>query len=203
MNNNTKISLSFPKKFNRCNTYMTYVSNKKILFNILFNNKKTSLQFKTYKEPNDISITLFRNLELSKFCKMFLTLNTIKEEKVDYINKFLGINRSYERKLNKFLVERTYIENCKMKSSNYLLVIGFKLIGYECDFNFFFVQRKCYNSVTKTNIIRTSGIQISNSVGDNILDKLYNNYTEEYEELSNITFLKNNIIAKVKEHVEF
>ena len=68
---------------------------------------------------------------------------------------------------------------------NYLYMRGWKIHGIEDDLIFFHVERKCYNNITRTNVIRTAGLQFSTKNG---IDKL-----KEYQESTS------NLIRKVKD----
>ena len=59
------------------------------------------------------------------------------------------------------------------KINNYLLILGWKLHGYEDDLNFFFIQRSCMNNITKVNLIRTAGLQFATDRGLDALDQYY------------------------------
>jgi hypothetical protein len=56
---------------------------------------------------------------------------------------------------------------------NSMQVYGWKIHGMEDDLLFFFVQRKCHHPITRLNIIRTAGIQISTPAGINGLNKYH------------------------------
>jgi hypothetical protein len=58
-------------------------------------------------------------------------------------------------------------------SQNFMVVSGWKIQDSDNDLLFYFVQRKCYNDVTRTNIIRTAAIQFANERGLDCLDQYY------------------------------
>jgi len=75
------------------------------------------------------------------------------------------------------------------KSNNYLMIMGWRIFGLEDDLLFFFIQRKCYNTVTRTNVIRTAGLQFATKRGTESLEKYYNQSLNSIKKVSKVPFL--------------
>lgn len=194
--NKHTFDIELSDQLNRSVTIDTMINNIPMHVGILFNKRSSFLQFKickskSYYEDRDIHITMFRQLSNSVFCKSFLFLENRTEGNIDYQNKFNGIKRNFKSEVFKFMAEKYDLKiRDNRKSNNYLLMLGFKLNGYEHDLNYFFIQRRCYNNVTNLNIIRTIGMQIANTKGLECMDK-YKNYIEQNipEKANGVDFL--------------
>ena len=177
--NNFRVKLT--PTLNRAVTFTSYPVGKKVDFATLYNKKTSALQFQidTFSgvlRSKKIQISMYRNLEKCKFCQTFFNLVSERNDKIDFRCKFDGVNENFENDLFRFSSEKLDFQagNSNHPSKNYLLVLGWKLFGLEDDLIFYFVQRRCYNLVTKSNIIRTAGLQFATKEG---LDSL-NNYWE-------------------------
>jgi hypothetical protein len=188
----SSLTLDLKSSLNRAITYTIFPAGKVIPFTILHHKKTAAIQFDINpKSPaiknKEVNFSMHRNLENSDFCKLFFRMENLKNDSYDYQSKFAGVNRMYEKNIYSFMKEKLDLQsgNSGDKSTNYLLILGWKLIDLDDDLIFIFVQRRCYNTISRTNVLRTAGIQFATKRG---MDAI-NNYNNDSE----------NSIYKVKE----
>lgn len=176
---------------NRGITFVSYPLKQPLYFTILYHKITTAIQFKvdtncSLIRSGKVQIGMFRNLENCKFCQTFFKLENQKDARYDIRAKFSGVNRMFEREIFQFQCEKLDLNVTSGKSNkptnNYLLVLGWKLVGGEDDLLFFFVQRRGYNSVLRTNVIRTAGLQFSTNRGNEFLKQYYNRKLNSVQE---------------------
>jgi len=192
--NNFKVKLI--PTLNRGLIYTAFPSNSQVPFTILFNKQTSALQFSVDTQIDAIKsgkvlVSMFRNLGDCKFCKTFFKLDNIKDDAYDYRFKFIGINNIFERDLLKFSKEKLdlSISDQKKSTNNYLLVLGWKLYDLADDIIFYFVQRRCYNNISRVNILRTMGLQFSTPHGLDVLNNYFENYENGIYKVNEISFL--------------
>ena len=199
--NNLKIKLL--PTLNRGVIYTAFPIGQAIPFTILFNKQSSALQFSintnldTFKER--VSINMYRNLDDCKFCQTFFQLQSIKDERYDYRFKFAGMNRMFERDIFRFSKEKLDLQlpdSHNKTTNNYLLVLGWKLYDIEDDLIFFFVQRRCYNNISRMNILRTMGLQFATDRGVETLDRYSEKLSNSIHKVEQCDFLKDIINFK-------
>lgn len=183
------LKLVLSPTLNRSMVYTSYPLNKPLYFSIMFNKKSSGLeaQYDTRNymiTSNQIIVRMFRNLSNCMFSNVFFyvlsKVDKTGNKKIDYRTKFLGINTSYKDAVLQFLSERLDLrsetENRKKDYSNYLMVSGWKLFDLDSEIIFYFVQRKLFNIVTRTSVIRTMGLQFSTNHGCEVLDQYHEDF---------------------------
>lgn len=185
-----------PNQLDRAVTFNTFMQKRNIFFSVSHNRINSPLKFQVDTnceliKSNKIEISTFRNLSKSKFCEIFLNLESKKDEKIDYQNKLMGLNRYYEKHIFHFLKEKYYfhIPEVKKPTNNYMLAIGWKIYCYEEEFNFFFFQRRCYNNITRQNTLRTAGLQFATKNGLKALDEYYDHSLNSIKKIDKVPFL--------------
>ncbi|MCK5015491.1 MAG: hypothetical protein KAS32_00300 [Candidatus Peribacteraceae bacterium] len=184
-------------QLNRAMIYNIVLGDKPLIYTVLHNKQTSPLQFVVEQTPHikngELLVSMHRNLTNAKFCQTFFNLENLKEEKYDYQSKFKGIKREFEKDVYQFSKEKLdlSISNASNRpSNNYMLLLGWKVYGFEDDLAFIFVQRRCYNAITRTNIIRTAGLQFSTPRGLEYLDKYLESYNQtQSEKEASIDFL--------------
>jgi hypothetical protein len=198
MNKETSLKIKLIPTLNRAITLISYPTGKPVHFTIIHNKQNTALQFQVdssvpFIQKGEVTVSMYRNLENCKFCQTFLMVESQKNDKYDYRCKFSGINRSFEREMYQFTRERLDFQmntnGGGNKSNNYLMIMGWRIFGLEDDLLFFFIQRKCYNTVTRTNVIRTAGLQFATKRGTESLEKYYNQSLNSIKKVSKVPFL--------------
>lgn len=184
MPKNIQIPVNLQNTLNRAIIYCAYPLGKPTYFTILHNKKTSALQFDVDSRFNpikngNVKISMFRNLETCNFTKTFFKLENLKTNNYDYQSKFGGVERLHEKHIFPFMKEKIDFQsgNSRDTSTNYMLVLGWKIFDIEDDFMFFFIQRRCYNNISRTNVIRTAGLQLATVRGLEIL----NNYVEDVD----------------------
>lgn len=190
------ISFELIPTLNCAVTKMAYPGGIPVPFTILYHEKTPALQF--VLEAKDLNsdqfkVKMFRNLNNCYFSKTFFLLESVQDDNKDFQCKFGGINRRFEKdvmpvKKQKFDLD---IGDPKRPPNNYLLIMGWKILGCEDDLNYYFVQRKCYNPTTRKNLIRTTGLQFSTTRGYETLQKYYDEQTNGFKKVTeSVSFLE-------------
>lgn len=190
------IKVKLISTLNRGIIYTAFPSGEPVPFTILFNKQTSALQFSvdTHSEiihSGEVMTSMYRNLDDCKFCQTFFRLESTKDDHYDYRFKFAGINKQFERNAFRFLKEKLdlQIPDQKKSSNNYLLVLGWKLHDMGDDLIFFFVQRRCYNNISRMNILRTMGLQFATARGLEILDRYHENSENSIKRVDKVDFL--------------
>ena len=181
------ISFKVSPIFNRSMTFVNFINHHPLYFSILFNKSNANIKFKVETnnkliKNNIIDVKFYRNLSLCKFCQTFFNLENQKDNMYDIKSKFAGVVKHFEKDIFQFQSEKLDLNVTNGKSNkptnNYLLLLGWKLLGAEDDLSFFFIQRRGFNSITKTNIVRTATLQLATKRGLEFLDQYYNKSRE-------------------------
>ena len=195
--------LSISDTLNRALLITAYPKKVPLQFSVLFNKKTSALesQYDTRHElisSGEIKVSLHRNLSTCPFCNIFFNLENAEDSERNYRSKFLNVKTEYKDVILQFFAEkldlRTGTEYRVKDNSNYLTISGWQLYDYGEDILFFFVQRKIFNVIQRTSIIRTMGIQFNTIQGFEVLKK-YEDYTnnsnnEESDEVELPDYLK-------------
>lgn len=200
MPNQTNMMLSLQKNLNRAIALTAYPMGKPVSFIIYHHKNNSGIQFQVNSNSapiknQEVFISMFRYLENCKFCNAFFNLETLKSPNIDFQAKFIGKNRTNEKYIFPFLEERFDLHSSVMddnskKTKNYLSVSGWKLFDLGDDLIFFFVQRRCYNNITRQQIIRTAGLQFATKRASLIIDKYAREFDEGIHKVSHIpTFM--------------
>jgi hypothetical protein len=193
----TILNVAVQNSLNRAMIYTCYPMGKPANFIIYHHRKTSALQFDVDSRSvpiknNQVKVSMFRNLESCPFSKIFFKLENLKTDSYDYQGKFGGVEKLYEQYCYPFMKEKLDFQsgNSNDISTNYMLVMGWKLFDLEDELLFFFVQRRCYNTITRSNIIRTAGLQFSTDKGIEILNKYYEKSENDIRKVDDLDFLK-------------
>jgi len=191
-NKKYKIHIDIQPSLNRGLIYSAFPIGKAIQFSVLFHKMTSALQFQidsnaSILKNKEIIVKMFRNLETCKFTNTFFDLETVLNDRCDFRCKFLDCKRHMNKYLVEFMNEKIdlHVVNSDKSTKNYIMVRGWKILDLCDDLLFFFVQRRCYNNVTRTNIIRTAGLQFSTEAALDILDKYSKNSNKSNYVVSN------------------
>lgn len=197
-----KFSVDLIPTLNRAVVLSAFISGKPMTFAVKYDKKSSALQFQldsnnALVRDRIVQVQMYRNLETCRFCRLFFDMETRTDDSSDYRSKFQGIKPLHARHLIQFLREKYDFQvNDKGKpSQNYLLVLGWKLQDSDNDLLFYFVQRKCYNDATRTNIVRTAGLQLATERGLKFLEKYSgsaDNMIRKINEMDDVPFFANN-----------
>lgn len=165
---------------------------------IFYNSKSSFLLFSVdsdFSQSKEIKhsskITMFKNIESSKFCETFLNLHSYRSNSLDIVNQFKEIKPEYTGDVN-FLFNET-ITLSKIKHENdiffdNLCLYCFTLSSYMNEFIFLIAERQ--NIITKLSkkVVRSSGIQISTTPAIELIDEFF----EESKNSKNLDVTKRN-----------
>ena len=190
------IKIKLIHTLNRGLIYTAFPNDESVPFTVLFNKQTSALQFNVDTHSpvisrGDVITSMYRNLDDCKFCKTFFELESTKDTHYDYRFKFAGVNKQFERNVFRFSKEKLdlQIPDQKKSSNNYLLVLGWKMYDMGDDLIFFFVQRRCYNNISRMNILRTMGLQFATPRGLDILDRYHESSENSIKKVKKVDFL--------------
>jgi len=189
--NRNRFAIYMSDTLNRSFVFTSYPQNSPVNIAILFSKKNSALevQYDT-KSPiivtKNIKVRLHRNLNNCMFASTFFKMENLQNNDYDYMSRFVGLNKKYENILLQSSAEkwdlRTETEYKTKDNSNYIFVSGWNLYDYSLDLLYYLVQRKFFNTITRTTIIRSVGIQLGTDKGFKILQNYYNDYQKHNEE---------------------
>ena len=196
----TTIKIKVTPSLNRSIVLTAFPTGKPVNFVVSHSKQTTALQFQVDSNAScistgDVIISMYRNLENCKFCQTFFQLETKKTDSIDFRGKFSGVNRQFDRDIFSFLKEKLDLQlsdstkNGKPHYNNYLLILGWKLFGLEDDVLFYFIQRKAYNTVLRSQIIRTAGLQFATKRGIDALEKYHEKSINGMTKVDHVSFL--------------
>lgn len=170
----------------RAMIYNFTICGKPVYFVICHNKQTSPIQFQIgYSSglisSGEVKVSMSRNCANSVFCQTFFNLENLNVERYDYQNKFNGVNPTFIDELLQFQTEKMIFQppTSNKTPNNYLLTLGWKIHGLEDDLVFYFIQRRCYNAITRMNIIRTASIQFATNKGLEYLEKYKNSSNRE------------------------
>ena len=144
----------------------------------------------TDKYESSTKISMFKNLNSSKFCETFLNLYNIKKDTMDIINQFDSIKPEYSMDTNFIINETISLSKIKYDDRIFydtLTIYGFALASFSNEFIFILAERQNINSKLKKKVVRTTALQISTTSSLNELEEFYqnkqcNNDTQKFQE---------------------
>lgn len=182
MNKKIKMDLYVQDTLNRGIIYTVFMKSNSINFVICHHKQTPGLQFQVDSnnpliKNKSVFIKMYRNLDNCDFCNLFFNMKTEETEETDYRAKFMNVKNHMSKYVIGFMREKLDLkcEETKGSYQNYITVSGWKIHGIEDDLVFFDVERRCYNNVTRTNVVRSAGIQFSTKKGLDALDKYLEN----------------------------
>lgn len=192
----TNFRIKLISTLDRSITTVAYIKQKPLQFALLYSKTTSALQFQldtgnSLIQNRRIHASMYRNLENCKFCQTFFHLKTEQNNKNDFRSKFISTRKIFNNDLLEFSSEKLDLQADGGKAfNNYVLTLGWKLHGLEDDLVFYFVQRRCYHTVDRKNVIRTSGLQLATDRGLDALDKFYDKNINVIEKVSCVPFLQ-------------
>ncbi len=156
---------------------------------VFFNKRSTFLLFKidSYFPPNkevgkSTKITMFKNLESSKFTETFLDLHSYRSSNLDILNQFQDIRAEYHIDCNIMLNETISVAKIDIGDGRHLFdtmtVYGLTLTSYSNEFVFLIAERQNIIRKLKKKVVRTTAIQIATSSSLSLIDEYHNERLE-------------------------
>jgi hypothetical protein len=187
------IQISIKPTLNRAILYTAYPLGTEypLQFSVLYHKQTTALQLQVDSNNNLIKegkliVNMYRNLDKCSFCNIFFNVDSYTTDTCDYRGKFSGVRKTFQKHLIQFAKEKYdfNVQETGKPAKNYMLLLGWKIHGIENDLNFFYIQRKSYNTVSRINIIRSVCVQFSTDRGLNILDRYKNKSDNEVRKVN-------------------
>lgn len=161
---------------------------------IFFNKQSTFLLFKVdpdfSKRKNlerTIKISMFKNLESSRFVETFLELHCYRNNNLDIMNQFQEIKSEYFHDVN--IISNETINLAKIEVNDRILydtltLYSISLTTYSNEFLFLIAERQ--NIIKKLNkkVVRTTALQIATTPSIAIIDEFYQEKLE-HEQIQN------------------
>lgn len=180
------MSLSLGKELNRCYSIRQPFLNTAYNISIFHNTTSNFVLFKVddsnsgklYDDTtHGIKINMFKNLNTSKFCTTFLSLNNYRNDNLDIVCQFDSINDFYFSEVN-LISNETIILN-KIKSdegdkifNDSLSIYTFIFPSYHNEFVFIIAERQHIVKKIKKKIVRSTALQIATTQTTNFLDQM-------------------------------
>lgn len=176
------MSLKLGKSFNRSYNIRIPMVDGFYNIGIFFDKKSTFLLFRVDPDFSDstfkhnIKISMFKNLESSKFCETFIKLHNYRKNTLDISNQFERIKDEYTHDVSFVLNETITLSKLQLFDKDVydtLNIYGFTLNSYIDEFIFIITER--HNILKRLNkkIVRTSGLQISTTPALDILNEFH------------------------------
>jgi len=121
-------------------------------------------------------ITMFKNLESSRFSETFLELHNYRSNNLDILNQFQTIRPEYFHDVN--IVSNETISVAKIELDDRTLydtltIYGLCLTAYTNEFLFLIAERQNIVRKLQKKIVRTTAMQIATTPGIALLDDFY------------------------------
>jgi hypothetical protein len=154
--------------------------------NIFFNKKSSFLLFSIEPDFRDdvninygTKVSMFKNLQSSKFCETFLNLHNYKGKKLDIINQFESIKDEHQSDIHFIFNESINLSKYEFDNKTFydsLQIYGLTLVTHPNEFIFIIAERQ--NIIQKLNkkIVRTTAIQIGTNNSINMLNEFHDEF---------------------------
>ena len=176
------MSLKLGKKFNRCYNIRLPFLDGYYDIGIYFDKRSSFLLFGVDKEFSDsknmvaAKVSMFKNLESSKFCESFIKLHNFRKNTLDISNQFSGIKPEYTGEVSFILNESIRVSKIVDDQKTYydqLSVYALTMNLHSNEFIFLIAERQHINQKLKKKIVRTTGVQIASSTALTTLNEYY------------------------------
>lgn len=149
---------------------------------VFFNKRSPFLLYAVESENTSntipgLKINMFKNLEMSKFCEIFLELHNYSGNNLDIKDQFKKIKDIFIDDIffifnETIILQKIIIENRDVFNS--LNIYGFSVSGYQDNFIFVIAERQYIDSRFNKKLVRSTGIQISNGKSLELLENYSN-----------------------------
>jgi hypothetical protein len=128
-------------------------------------------------EFHSVKVNMFKSIESSKFCELFLNLHDFRKNTLDILNQFHSIKNQYSDDVNFIFNETLNLAKIEVDDKVFydtLTTYGFTLTSFSNDFIFIIAERQNIIKKLSKKIVRTTGLQIGTAPALNLLDEFYN-----------------------------
>lgn len=175
--------LCLGKKLDRCYNMRVPFSEGFYDIGVFFHKKTSFLLFKVdpvvsiSRNVLGSKITMYKNLQTSKFCETFIDLHSYRSDTLDILNQFNSLKSSLSNYVISLFNETITLGKFEIEPDKILYdtlsLFGFTIDLSQSDFLFIIAERQNINTKIKKKIVRTSGLQIATSQSLITLDDFY------------------------------
>jgi hypothetical protein len=198
------MSLHLGDKFNRQYNLRIPILSGYYDINIFYSTKNTHLLFdvvpdfsdSTDIQKNGIKIRMFKNIESSEFCELFLNLHNYRKETLDIVNQFNSIKSEFIQDISFGFNEKIVLAKKEIHDKTVfetLNIYAFLLNDYHKEFLFLLTERHNISKMLGKKMVRTTGLQIATSQSLKTLKDIKFNYDEMKKKNMNLK-MENEII---------
>lgn len=183
------MALSLGKSLNRSYNLRLSFLNGNYDINIFFNKKSSFLLFSIEPDFKDgdntqygSKISMFKNLQSSKFCETFLNLHNYKNSRLDIVNQFESIKPEYISHINFLFNESINLSKIDVDGKTFfdsLLIYGLTLDIYSNEFIFIIAEKQSIIQNLNKKIVRTTGIQVGTNNSIKLLTDFHNKFKND------------------------
>ena len=179
------MGLQLGKSFNRNYKIRLPILDGFFDIGLFYNNKSSFLLFgvdsdftqsKSKDLKNSIKISMFKNIESSKFCETFLNLHSYRSSSLDIINQFVEIKPEYTLDVNFLFNETMTMSKIVVDNSTFydsLNLYCFTIPTYVNEFIFLIAERQNIISKLQKKVVRSSAIQIATSSSIDLIEEFF------------------------------
>jgi len=175
--------LTLGKAFNRSHNMRVHFLDGFYDIGIFYNTKSYFVLFDikpiASMTNNDCStkIQMFKNIEASKFCQLFMNLHSYKSENLDIQNQVKKIKSNYDDTLIMNMNETITLARINLTSEkqveDFINIQGYTLTDYTNEYLFLIVERCFIDRYDSKKIVRTGAIQLSTSNSFDFVESIY------------------------------
>ena len=176
------MSLSLGKVFNRSHFMRVHFLDGYYDIGIFFTTKNHFVLFNarpvaSMVDNTNVQIQMFKNLEASKFCQVFLDLHSYKSDKLNIRNQIAKVKDGMEKEINLQYNETITLSKIQLskdkKVSDFLNIHGYTLPNYPSEYLFLVAERCFISRKDNKKVVRTVAIQISTIDTFDFIEGLY------------------------------
>jgi len=176
------MSLKLGKKFNRCYSIRLPFLDGYYNIDIFFDKRSTFVLFGIDREFDEgietvtSKVSMFKNLESSKFCETFIKLHNFRKNTLDIANQFSGIKPEYTNDIVYIFNETLTLSKVNIENRDLfdeLTIYGLTMNVNFNDFIFLIAERQNINQKLRKKFVRTTGLQIATAASIKSLDEYY------------------------------
>jgi len=174
------MNLTLGNKFNRSYNMRIPFTSGYYNVGIFFDKRSAFVLFGMDREEGhdtiSTNISMYKNLESSKFCEAFIKLHNYRKNTLDIVNQFSGIQPEYTNDIvynfnETMILSKINIGNKELFDQ--LTVYGLTMNLHSDDFIFIIAERQNINQKLGKKFVRTTGVQIATAASIKTLDEYY------------------------------
>jgi len=150
---------------------------------VYFNKRSSFLLFRVDPDfstkrtiDHSLKISMFKNLESSRFCETFLNLHSYRKSTLDISNQFQSVKDDYHHDISFVFNETMHLSKIEVQDRvlyDTLTIYGLTLTAYSSEFLFLIAERQNIIKRLNKKIVRTTGCQISTSAAIDLLNEFH------------------------------